>query len=265
MRTRTLVCAIAALAASASTAHAQPVPEDGFSLKLGAGAAVANTYQGSKATKVRPLPYVDLNWADTVFVGGQDLLRVDALRAASVETPGIAFGPVTRFRFGRKESDDRIALRGLGDIPTVFETGLFASVELGGGFSARLSGTQALNGDAGFAAEASLNYATSVGPVFLVGGVSAQAVDAQYNRTYFGVSQARATAARRQAYAPGGGLQRAGLDLVASVPITDRLSIVGVGAYQRLLGDAADSPIVRGSRGSADQIFGGVFLTWSFF
>lgn len=264
MRTR-LPLSAAVLLAAAVPAHAQPQPSGDFSLTLGFGAAAFSAYQGSNTVRGLPLPYIDLNWADTVFISGQDLLRIDALRVASIETPGIAFGPVARFRFGRQESFDRTALNGLGNIPAVIEAGLFASAELGQGFSVRLTGAQALNGNAGFAAELGLNYATNFGPLFLAGGIGVQAVDAQYNQTYFGITPSRAAASGRPAYNPGGGLQRAGVDLVASFPLTERLGITGVGAYQRLLGDAADSPIVRGPGGSPNILFGGLFLTWKLY
>lgn len=262
MRTRLSLCVAVFLAA---TARAQAQSSSDLSLTLGFGAAAFSAYQGSNTVRGLPLPYIDLNWADTVFISGQDLLRVDALRAASVETPGIAFGPVARFRFGRQESFDRTALRGLGNIPAVIEAGLYASADLGQGFSVRLTGAQALNGNAGFATELGLTYATNVGPLFLAGGIGVQAVDAQYNRTYFGISPSRAAASGRPAYTPGGGLQRAGVDLVASFPLTERLGISGVGAVQRLLGDAADSPIVRGPGGSPNILFGGLFVTWKLY
>jgi outer membrane scaffolding protein for murein synthesis (MipA/OmpV family) len=48
------------------------------------------------------------------------------------------------------------------------------------------------------------------------------------------------------------------------MPITDKIAVTTVANYGRLVGSAAGSPVVK-QGGSANQFFGGLFVTYTLF
>ena len=70
-------------------------------------------------------------------------------------------------------------------------------------------------------------------------------------RTYFGISAVEAAASGLPAYDIDGGLMSVGMELSARYDLSDNWGVEGVAAYDRLVDDARDSPIV--GIGSPDQ------------
>ncbi len=65
------------------------------------------------------------------------------------------------------------------------------------------------------------------------------------------------------AFRPDGGLLSAGATGSAHRQLTERWGVFGYAKYDRLLGDAGDSPVVR-RFGSRDQLSGGVGVSYTF-
>jgi outer membrane scaffolding protein for murein synthesis (MipA/OmpV family) len=123
------LCGAAALDASAQNAAPDGPPSrgGGFGLDLGVGSIVGPRYSGSRRYEAMVLPSVRASYADSVFVGFPDLLRIDAPRLAGLDLGGFSAGPLMRYRFGRREKDDRAYLRGLGNIQDTLELGGFVA------------------------------------------------------------------------------------------------------------------------------------------
>ena len=66
-----------------------------------------------------------------------------------------------------------------------------------------------------------------------------------YMQSYFGVSPAQSAASGLAAYQPAAGLAMAQVGLTAGFPISREIYIFSSVSVQRLMGDAANSPIVR--------------------
>ena len=159
-----------------------------------------------------------------------------------------------------RSAEDYPELAGLEDIDP--------SVELGGGISYRrgafsaftdlrygLTGHEAFVADAGVDLTAALTRQVSVavGPRVLWG-------DDSYTQTYFGVSPAEAEASAFDSYAPKGGLISAGAEATATYTISDDWQLIGTIRYERLQGDAAESPLVQ----SDDQTTASLVVTRRF-
>ena len=125
-----------------------------------------------------------------------------------------------------------------------------------------MNATQATRSRQGLTADAGLTYSLRLGPLLLAGGPDVTVTDGRYARVNYGVSAAQSAASGYRQYTPSGGVEKAGLGLTAVMPLTRSVSLTALAGYQRLLGDAADSPIVRGRGGARDQISGGVFLSY---
>lgn len=104
----------------------------------------------------------------------------------------------------------------------------------------------------------------SAGPVLgFTGARDDEVDDDDYADSRFGVSSQEALTTGLAAYDPSGGLKEASLSVRSIMSFSPRYGIFTRLAYTRLLGDAADSPIVD-QAGSIDQAFAGAGLFVSF-
>jgi len=213
-----------------------------------AGAESQPAYFGASDTDIRP----ELQF-DVLF------LNFDALRFG--ERAGLPADPNARrrglgiggsFRFVRpREAGDHDDLAGLDDIDRALEFGLQVGAgsrraEAFAGLRYGVTGHEGLVGEIGanLVARPTERIALRAGPRLLYG-------DETYADTYFGVSDAEAAASDFDAYEPGAGLMRAGIEVVATYRLADRWWLEGRARFDRLQDGAADSPITRA--GSEDQ------------
>ena len=239
--------------------------KQGFHLRLGAGGLITPDYTGSKSYLFQPLPYVDATYGEVAALSYQDGLTVNAVHLGDFTA-----GPVARLRFGRSVSDNRTVLRGLGDIGPSVELGGFAAYDAGPINLRGIVAQDVAGGHKGLVAEFGASYtrpvfATAAGPWLLIAGPSLTVVDGQYNRSVFGINASQSKLSGRSIFRPGGGLEGAGFSTTLVVPITEKIAVTALAGYDRLLSDAARSPIVRNGVGSANQFTGGLFLTYQFF
>lgn len=225
---------------------------DDLSFQLGGGALIAPDYEGSDDYDITPLPIVEIAYKDR-------------LRLTTLEGPGI-FGTPFRhddfsvelglvYEAGRDE-DDNGALRGLGDL----DVGAVAVGRLiyeFGPLEAGLEVTRDLTGDRdGMTVTAELEYGVMLFEERLRLGVTPHVTWANedYMDNTFGISAAQSAASARgfAQHSAGAGLKDAGLSLNLGYQITENITAFGGAQYSRLLGDAADSPLVDGE-GSANQ------------
>jgi outer membrane protein len=88
-----------------------------------------------------------------------------------------------------------------------------------------------------------------------------------YENYYFGVTGRQSRQSGLSTYDADGGVQQFGFTAVGSYNATQAIRIDVLGRYQRLVGDAADSPLVDGtsdSRGDANQFIFGVIGAYTF-
>ena len=231
---------------------------DELSLRLGGGVAVGPDYLGSDDYRVRPIPRVELRY--------RDLVRLDTtkLRYNLVRAGRFRAGPLVNYRFGRGDGRNP-ALAGLGDISD--------TVELGGFFelahhAVLLSGDirQAVGAGQGTTARVTIGHGVYSGPMWRVGlGLRAHWGSARHTRTNFGITpeQAAASEAGLQVFEPDGGFTSVGLFVVVRADLTEQWRLIGGLGASRLLGDAADSPLVADA-GSPNQVYAGFGLSYAF-
>ena len=75
-------------------------------------------------------------------------------------------------------------------------------------------------------------------------GAGVSLANAEYMQSFFGVTAAPATASGYRVYAPEGGTRNARVNLALTYMASPRVNTAGMTA-NTLLGDAADSPLVR--------------------
>ncbi len=196
-------------------------------------------YPGAGRYRVRPGPDLDLRYKDQAFFSTGEGLGVNILNGKTYRA-GIALGVDT----GR-EADSANRLHGTGDIglaPTpklfaeyvVFPVVLRADIRraLGGadGWTGDLSAYMPVYGDRKF---------------FVFAGPTVTFADDTYNRHYFGISATQSLRSGLPRYKAGAGAQSAGFGSSLTWFVTEHWMIQGDLSAQRLLGDAAHSPLVQ--------------------
>lgn len=224
-------------------------------LQAGGMVIVAPKYQGSKDFEVLGVPLVapagSGEFGFIQFRGPEDIrLRV-------INTNGFEAGPLTGWRFDRDENDSS-TLAGLGDVDGGLVVGGYAAYQFGL-FMPFVSYSHQVTGDdtgglLRFGAEAPV---TVIGGVKMIGQIGATWADDDYMDAYFSV---RTATPLLPVYDAESGIKDIYIGLNADVPLSDRWNLKVMGQYTRLVGDAADSPIVE----SENQFFGGLGLTYKF-
>lgn len=230
----------------------------GSSLIVGLGVAggFAPTYEGSKRYELLPAPAVSLSWNDTL------LIENTTAGLAVVRTPWLQAGPLAAWRPGREEDDDR-RLKGLGDVDDAVDLGAFARIGFGG-WSASVSARQDVISGGGALVTFDTGYELPLSDVLTLSvGADATWASDDYMSANFGVTRRQARRSRYREFDAGAGFKTLGLSLGTAYALSERWSLGAAGGWERLLGDAADSPIVR-QGGSPDQAYGFVSISYRF-
>lgn len=226
-------------------------------LTVGAGGMVAPTYLGSDEYDFDALPLFDLRYADRAFLSTRDGLGANLLRG-----PNLKAGPILKFRFGRDQDDDA-ALRGLGNVDPAWEAGGFVRYDLKPmTLGAELR--QGMGGHDGTVGDLFASWSTNLSrSVMLTAGPRASFGSEDYTQTYFGIDAGQAARSGYSRYNADGLFASFGLGAAVNWRMTDSLSLGGFAGVDRILGDAANSPIVD-QAGSATQGRVGVTLGYTF-
>ena len=251
---RFLIAGIALLSASTVA-----LADDGRDLRVrvGAGANLRPPYPGADTDTVGPLLSVS-------FAHGTDPFKFkaydDSSGIALVSDHGFSFGPAVNLVGSRKDSDVGAPV---GRVGATVEAGVFAGYRFGD-FRIRGEVLKGIGGHKSMRAQLGVDriwrdgdrYVFSIGPRLLIG-------DAGYERAYFGVTPAASLASGLPIYTPRGGIYGVAATSGLSVQLNPRWGLFGYARYERLVGDAARSPIVR-QFGSRDQLSGGLGLSYIF-
>ncbi|RQP21339.1 MipA/OmpV family protein [Piscinibacter terrae] len=174
----------------------------------------------------------------------------------SVDSQDTSFGIALSGDAGRVDSDDRSSglagkrpgsarLAGMGTIASTPVLAVFGSVKLGGlPLSASLR--QATGSHKGTLLDLATAIPWRVNPrTTLSLSPSLTWADSRYNQAYFGVTAEQAARTGFKAYNAGAGLKGAELAFGAEVELAKNWQLQGQVKVERLMGDAARSPIVE--------------------
>ncbi len=252
-----LVCSSAATAdVNAGSSSSSP------DLEAGGFVIVAPKYDGSKDYQVTGLPIIVPSGYGIGDDGRIQLRAPDDLRWRILQLNGFEAGPLVGWRFDRDQNDSA-RLRGLGDVDGGFVVGGYAAYRTGP-FMPFVSYHQQVSGDdtgglIRFGVEAKAPVVPNLSPTATVG---ASYADQDYMDAYFSVTAAQSavSSAGLPTYDADAGIKDVFFGVTTDVPLTRDWSLKLSGRYSRLVGDAADSPVVE----NENQFYGGLGLTYSF-
>lgn len=250
----------AAAALAAAPASAQDAGEEPrLIISFGAGVQFVPEYPGADKLRIAPL-----------FTGGAR--REGEPIGARAPDDGFGFsltgrggpveiGPMIQFQAERDDDDVGAAV---GDIDFAFEPGAFVNLNLSDSFRLRAEARRGFDGHEGWLGDLGADFFLRPGASTVVSiGPRVRLADEEYMQTYFGITPAQALASGVPVYTPDGGVRAVGAVAGITHEFTRNFGIYGYAQYDRLIGDAADSPIVQ-RFGSEDQFSAGLALFFNF-
>lgn len=238
-------------------AAAQDQESSGRNVMIGTGVQWVPVYPGADSNRIAFLPLVD-TWRVGEPMTPESPDEAFGFAVLGERNKGIAVGPALTFAPGRMAED----LPGLPEVGFGMEAGLFADAwplkslrlraELRQGIGAHKALTGDLAGDYVWR-RGKEGAILTVGPRLRWGS-------AKYNRAYYGVPAGGAGGFT--AYQPGSGVYAVGATAGLRLPLNRTFGLYTYVGYDRLVGDAKDSPIVQA--GKPDQFSAGLALTYRF-
>ncbi len=234
-------------AAQDSFAQGFVSPETQYLLNLGGGGAMVPQYPGSDKYMFVPYPIIEAGRFYIPFIGETER-----------KVRGIFIYPSLNIIGERKASYDN-SLKGTKDIDWAFEAGL------GGGFRydwfrAYATVRQGFNGYSGQTGELGADVIVPMGERFEVSfGPRASWGSDGYMETYFGVTPKEASRGILTAYKPDAGFKTVGVAAQINYWVDTKTRLQLKGSWNKLIGDAGDSPIVE--YGDSNQWMVGVGIS----
>ena len=232
---------------------------------VGLGAGVAPDYEGSDDYKLVPL----WNLRASNLYHPDTYVQVLATKATSNLLPSENWrlGPMLQYIPERDDVEDNR----VDDLSHVD-----ASVMVGviGGYDFKLpertvagielEARQDVSGGNGYLATLRGTYRAPLGDrTRFNGGIESTYASEDYMSSYFGINAKNAQRSNLDKFNANAGIKDVGLSASLTYDMFDNFTLTGIGRYNLLVDDAADSPIVD-DRGSEHQFFAGVLIGYRF-
>lgn len=227
-------------------------------VQIGTGPQWQPWYPGDDRRRLSPWFSLSRTRADKPFdFGAAD----DGTNLTLFHTGRTELAIAARFE-GRRRFGDLVP--GLPGVGRTLETGVSVETWIGDNVRWRGDVRKGLNGHRGWISQLGLDYVRRDADHWVLAlGPRVLLADARYQRAWFGVSDEAAVATGRPAYRPGGGVKSVAATGSAFYALTPRWAVEAQLGYERLVGDAARSPIMRADS-SRNQMTVAVGLDYTF-
>lgn len=208
-----------------------------WNFEAGVGVMYEPTYEGSENYEAKAVPVLSVEYKNGLFFAG----IFDGIGSYFIQDENYKVGASIGFSFGRDEDDDE-NLRGLGDIDMGTTANLIGEYSFG---PWQISG-KITKGSEDYGTTATLEIGTifslsdhlmvmlTVGPTW---------TDSDHMNSYFGVSSAQSERSGYDRFEVKSGFKSVGFSANVFYDITEHWNIKLMVNFDKLLGDAADSPI----------------------
>jgi outer membrane protein len=253
-----LLSLAALLIAAPAIAQEEPPPREPMRTRIYIGPQLAPATPGASDLSFGPFFDVSRARGDTPFAfEAPD----ESFGFTLADAAGLEFGPALGFEGKRRRTDIALPLHEVG---FSFEVGGFAQTYLAPQLRLRAEARKAVSGHRGWVGEVSMDYVMRDRDDWLLSiGPRVTLADATYHRAWYGVTPADRAVSGLPAFAPNGGVESVGATIGYLRQLDRRWGIAAYARYDRLVGDAAESPYVRAA-GARDQPAVGVALSYTF-
>ena len=256
--------------ASAQTAFTLPAPpfqlpmvpsaSGTWTVMVGIGGEYKPDFEGANRAMLSPIPIFAIRRAGSSeqFRGPRDSPSI-----AFLDFGDLRAGPVAKFEAARKQYNYS-ELNGLGDVKAAVELGGFVEYYPVDWFRARVELREGVVGHNGTVADFSADFIVPViQRLTISAGPRFTWESTQATSPYFGIDAVQAMASGLPVFNAKGGAHCYGAGAQVSYRINPQWEVHSYVEYERLLGDAAASPLVT-LRGSPNQTTFGVGFSYSF-
>jgi len=256
--------------ASAQTAFTLPAPpfelpvlppaSGTWTMMIGAEGRYRPSFEGADHNLFSPVPIFSIRRAGSVeqFRSPRDNISI-----ALIDFGDLRAGPAGKFVPSRKASKYS-ELTGLGDVKAAFEAGGFIEYFPVDWFRVRNETRAGIGGHEGVVSDFSADFIVPVTrAVTISGGPRFTWESTKAVAPYFSIDAVQATAAGLPAFDAKGGAHSVGAGAQVKYRIDPQWEVHSYVEYERLLGDAAKSPLVT-ARGSVNQTTVGIGASYSF-
>lgn len=231
-----------------------------WTVKVGVGGEYRPDFEGANRSMLSPVPIFSIRRA-----GKADQFRGprDSAGISFIEMAGFRVGPAFKYVAARNAADFA-ELRGLGDVNAAIELGGFVDYFPVDWLRGRVEVLKGFGGHHGVVANFSADLIVPVAPQWtLSGGPRFTLQSTAATAPYFGINPAQAMASGLPQFNARGGAHSAGAGAQLRYQYNPQWEVHTYVEYQRLLGDAAASPLVQ-QRGSPNQLTVGLGASYSF-
>ena len=229
------------------------------SVSVGLGPGISPDYEGSSDYEAVPIPLVSVKFSNDMSI----LWVANMARANLIPSRTWMGGPILQYIQKRDNVDNNKV-----DKLDTVDASLMAGGFFGGRieqFSLSLEAMQDIaDGNDGAIVRLRGGYHI---PISKEWSASINAfttwADDDYMDAYFGINQSNATKSGLKTYNADAGIKDVGITLPVTYSPWEHWSMLGAVSYKRLLGDAADSPVVD-DEGDKNQVSGGLALIFRF-
>lgn len=213
--------------------------EENWAFTLGGGVMYRAKYEGSNNYHAVFIPDISARYKDGLIFANWNGIGSYPIYGENYKI-GASISP----SFGRKEKDDRENLRGMGDIDTGIVVNLLGEYDFG---PMKLSG-KISKGDKEYGTTAKLEVSKTFSlteQLKLKVAAGNTWADEEHMQSYFGISPAQAMRSGYNQYEAKSGMKSAGVSIGTFYSITKNWEAKVMLTADKLLSDAADSPLTK--------------------
>ena len=244
--------------ADVSAAH-RLTPGTKTGISVGLGAAVVPDYEGSEDYQVVPVPFLTVKFKNHMSI---DWVANKA-RANLIPSSTWKAGPVLQY-IRERDDVDSDKVDDLEDVDASLMVGGFLGFEINNWNAGVEAMADVADGNDGATIRIKGGYKI---PIAQTWSISIDAfttwADDDYMDAYFDVDARDSARSGLNTFDADSGFKDVGGILSVSYSPWNHWSIMGVGAYKRLLDDAEDSPVTD-DEGDENQFFGGALVIYHF-
>jgi len=225
---------------------------------VGLGAAAVPDYEGSEDYKAVPIPMVKVMDPSGWYVEWMgNTLRANVLPSATWR-----LGPLARYRAERDDVDNEQVDR-MEKVDAAMELGAFLGLDVNNWSFKVEAATDVADAHDGSLVGVTAGYTFPMDRWRLSLSAFTTYASDDYMSTYFGVSQADADRSGLKPYKADAGFKDVGATVVSTYRLGQRWGLVAAVRYTKLVGDAADSPLVE-DVGDDNQFLAGALSSYTF-
>jgi len=251
-------CALLSAAMLLPTSAAWAQDASPTRVRVGLGVQTQPEYIGADNNQLGPLFEVSISRHGEQF---RYKSPDDSFGISLYNKDGFSVGPVATFQTGRKNKD---VGADVGKVDGTFEVGAFAQYMMPSNTRLRLEVRQGLGGHKGLVAQLGADqvwrdgdkWDFSVGPRVIF-------ANSRYMDSWFEVDPVHSLTSGLPVFNPGSGIRGVALASGMHYDIGSGFGVLGYGRVEKLVGDAADSPITD-VYGSKTQFSAGIGVSYTF-